>query len=93
MELRIEDLSKSYPNGVRALDNVSLIPYPSSLDTFLTPVEHPDVPLLRCHGSIAVEIRPTGQVPITPSYSGSSLPRLWTLGFRGAGDLCLQKVE
>jgi len=24
MELRIEDLSKSYPNGVRALDNVSL---------------------------------------------------------------------
>jgi hypothetical protein len=68
MELRIEGLSKSYPHGVRALDNVSLISYRSSLDTFLTPVEHPDVPLLRCHdGSIAVEIRPTGQVPVTPS--------------------------
>ena len=24
MELRIENLSKAYPNGVRALDNVSL---------------------------------------------------------------------
>ncbi len=76
MELRIEGLSKSYPHGVRALDNVSLISYRSSLDTFLTPVEHPYVPLLRCHGSIAVEIRPTGQVPIT-----ANLPVL----FRASG--------